>query len=1257
MDNVRRVMEGVSIREVVAGDPYEVKKNLENLAARCTGAMAALPGPSATKDLNRGKPQETVRTPTVGRKLPVITDMTVVKEATRGKATRKRTTSDTKTGPAGRSGPIAEPSTRSRAMASTARGKMSGGLSATQPLPQKQSKKTPQPDKEDTPWTEVVKRGGKGKGPKSASQPAPVASGSKQMPKTGPAVRGEAKGETRVNAPARNDKKKRRAPRTAAVSLTFPKGMYEEGIRGIRSKIKLEDINIEELRPRRGLTGALILEIPGENAQEKADTLVQKIREVVGDAEGVRVARPVKTAELRIKNLDESITQDEIRDAVARAGQCSSQDIKLGPIRVAANGLGTVWAQCPLVAAKRVAEPGRIRVGWVAARVELLEARPLVCFRCLERGHVRAQCKSKEDRTNVCYRCGEEGHESAGCSAKPRCAVCKDRGLPDSHKAGGAACPPKSKRAAKKERREARQQPATQTQGPRSHKADQAEAAAVNLIDRSMDVEVEDGKTESLDWDHLDTPAGLMGGNRAHGTQSQADLAVRIEAQDLFLHTLAERGCGIGVIAEPYNVPKNPNWAGSLDGSVAITWRRTGQRQVPWSKVSEGEGWILVDCDTILIMGVYLRPSLTRMELEDRLDRMERELRSFLPRPILVAGDFNAKSADWGSRRPDVKGAEVVAWAARLGLKLENRGSASTCVRPQGESIVDLTWTSPAAANWVENWRVMEEAETLSDHLLIEMTLVRPTARGRMDSGTNSRIRWAVGKLDQDMLLATLKAATWPQGEPQRDVEREAKWLRETLTRACDSSMPRARFTPRRYAFWWSDAIAELRQASIRHRRTLQRERKKPIARERLETLLTNYRESRIALKQAIRKAKETAWAELIDALDEDPWGRPYKLILKRLSSGAPPTVESLRVDFLDQVVNTLFPAGGRGGTVQDGGDEPVEEGTPQEWDESMAVSREEISRAAKKLKARKAPGPDGVPGTVWRIALGELADRVSALYTACLRERKFPEIWKDSSLVLLRKEGKPEDAPNGYRPICLLDEVGKTLERVIAARLARHMDNSGRCLSERQFGFREGKSTIDAIKYVKSLSDLVIEGGGVVTAVAIDIANAFNSLPHEVINRALTRFGFPGPLAGTVRDYLKGRWITCTDRGGDRRSWAAGCGVPQGSVLGPLLWDIAYDEVLDAALPAGSTLVCYADDTLVLAGGDDWARAAEKANLAVACAIRAIRALGLEVAAKKTEAVYLHDGSHGNRAPGVYKHRGDAHPGRRKYPVPGTPD
>lgn len=121
---------------------------------------------------------------------------------------------------------------------------------------------------------------------------------------------------------------------------------------------------------------------------------------------------------------------------------------------------------------------------------------------------------------------------------------------------------------------------------------------------------------------------------------------------------------------------------------------------------------------------------------------------------------------------------------------------------------------------------------------------------------------------------------------------------------------------------------------------------------------------------------------------------------------------------------------------------------------------------------------------------------------------------------------------------------------------------------------------------------------------------------------------GVPPHLINIVGDYFWGRTLADRDEVQCERSIV--CGVPQGSVLGSLLWDLAYDEVLLAALPPGVTVIGYADDTIVVVGAETWQEGRQIANLAVTCVVRVMSRLGLRVARQKTEALYFHDGTHG---------------------------
>jgi hypothetical protein len=164
----------------------------------------------------------------------------------------------------------------------------------------------------------------------------------------------------------------------------------------------------------------------------------------------------------------------------------------------------------------------------------------------------------------------------------------------------------------------------------------------------------------------------------------------------------------------------------------------------------------------------------------------------------------------------------------------------------------------------------------------------------------------------------------------------------------------------------------------------------------------------------------------------------------------------------------------------------------------------------------------------------------------------RFPRRWKTGRLCLLRKIGRPSDSPSGYRPVVLLDEAGKFFEKILASRIVEHLESRGPDLAACQFGFRTGRSTMDAVALLKSWTQAATRRGEAVIAVSLDIANAFNSLPHECIEEALKFHQVPLYLCALVTDYLRDRAILYEDMEGHIQSWPMAAGVPQGLYLVP---------------------------------------------------------------------------------------------------------
>ncbi|XP_071581126.1 uncharacterized protein [Temnothorax nylanderi] len=161
----------------------------------------------------------------------------------------------------------------------------------------------------------------------------------------------------------------------------------------------------------------------------------------------------------------------------------------------------------------------------------------------------------------------------------------------------------------------------------------------------------------------------------------QANLNHCRAAQNLFLQTMAERGSGLGVTAKPYRVPTDhPNWAVDRCGSIVITWRMTDE-PVACTRLEAGDGYVAVRWGHVSVVGVYLSPNTSVAQYETALDGIWGCVSRILPGPVIVAGDFNAKSALWGSPVTNARGRILERRAAGLGLCAINAGSVQTCVR------------------------------------------------------------------------------------------------------------------------------------------------------------------------------------------------------------------------------------------------------------------------------------------------------------------------------------------------------------------------------------------------------------------------------------------------------------------------------------------------------------------------------------------------------------------------------------------------
>lgn len=699
------------------------------------------------------------------------------------------------------------------------------------------------------------------------------------------------------------------------------------------------------------------------------------------------------------------------------------------------------------------------------------------------------------------------------------------------------------------------------------------------------------------------------------------------EAQNLLQQEMISQQIEIAIISEPYRNINAPEWIGDVKGKVAVWWN---PRLLSSSCVAchRGDGYVLTKIKDMIIISVYNSP---KSDLEKMLEEITEHIAQIKYKNIIVAGDFNARSVLWEDRITNANGEILEMWADQMDLRLLNEGGIPTCSRPQGESIIDLTWVTPALINRIQDWKVLESTESYSDHNYITFKLTnnyfKPGDEQRKT--INMFPRWSFQKMDVEKFAASIELICQNTDFSRLTLKESVKKLNNIVTEACNYSTPRQKNSTHTQTYWWNEKIAKLRTECTKKRRNLTRTKKKMrqsnknIKEEdmkQLPTIIAARKQLRIAkncLVTEIRRSKILAWRELIDTLNQDPWGRSYKVVLNKLKKSTPSIIETLELDQVNCILNELFP----NNTDYNNRTTPI----INTQEEVLQIDKPEIQNAIKgKGAGNVAPGPDGLLKCAWTKVPDILIDQMIIIFNRCLTEGYYPEAWKTAKLVLIPKPNKPGE-PTKYRPICLLSEINKIFERIIVTRLNNYIANTGNILSEQQFGFRPKRSTTDALIAVRNYTETAFSENQYVVATALDIENAFNSLPWDKIILELERKRFPKYLTNIISNYLNNRvliYIGC-DKEIHYKNMTAG--VPQGSILGPLLWNITYNKVLEEVENDHQKIcqiICYADDTLILTKSNNVQDAITKTNYSIAKVTRTINNLGLKVAASKTKAI-----------------------------------
>ncbi|XP_076393339.1 uncharacterized protein LOC143265397 [Megachile rotundata] len=648
------------------------------------------------------------------------------------------------------------------------------------------------------------------------------------------------------------------------------------------------------------------------------------------------------------------------------------------------------------------------------------------------------------------------------------------------------------------------------------------------------------------------------------------------------------------------------------------------------------------------IVLVYRRPGIGVNREDCR--RLLRNGRRDVKR--IFVGDFNAKSRSWNCENGDIVGEMLEEVLDEEEMVVVNFGTLSRIGRPdQVASNLDLII---APADIALDIQARETGETLgSDHQVIEFRLDEEL--GIVEERMSNR-RYRVEKIDKvEFLKWMIRSEEEVLGIVRSDRKTEVKC--EEMVRMLGEGIERCyrkeggskgaggvrvgtgsnRVNNRKKRVkrqpWWDNECEELKE----ERRKATKEMGRRPSEENWNKLI----EVRGRMKNTIKKKKREAWEEFISGIrHKGNIGEMWKKI-RSLTKGVMTEeqcnmgmweVQKMEEEEVRKLVESEYcrrceEREEDGGEMT--GEERNEENTRTtneteeeegEEEEERWITRdlemEELEWALRNVKGKSAPGEDGIGYDVLKWCTGGWKEAILSMYNEVWRGRAVPASWKKAIVKFIPKPQK-----RALRPISLMNCIGKLMEKMVNERL-RIWAEEEKKMDNNQNGFRKGRSTMDNISIlVNGIRESWGKGKKVVAAF-VDVKAAYDNVRHEEMTRRLRELNCPGRIRKYIGEWLEKRKIVIRTLGGGAMEMELLKGLPQGSVLSPLLYNLYTVGIVGGLRERGVRILQYADDIAIFVECEGKREGKEKMEEALVRLKRNLEEIGMTIAAEKTQIV-----------------------------------